>query len=381
MKKHRVTFLSRHLFTRGGLEKWTRRLAEGFARSGAEVTILTSDTPEKKSTSLPCHLESLKTRMPLRTLKLNQFDKQVKAWTEKRPADIVFGMDRTRSQTHIRAGNGVHAAYLEKRKEFENYTPFKQRLNPLNQTILHIEKTAFEDPELKVLFTNSHSVKEEILTHYNVSPDKIEVIHNGVEWHEMESDFMSWHTSKQTLCSSFCFDPSVFHFLFVGNGYERKGLSKLLSALATLKNRSFHLSVVGKDKNIGAYKKRAASLGLEKKVHFFGPQKHIRPFYQLADALIIPSYYDPFANVTVEALAMGVFVISSKHNGGSEVLTQESGRVIEDLLSIDSFTTSLEKALSRPKTKQSATTIRQSVRTLDISNQIETYINRSFAVL
>ena len=64
----------------------------------------------------------------------------------------------------------------------------------------------------------------------------------------------------------------------------------------------------------------AAKLNIQRRVTFFGPQKEIRPFYQFADALVIPSFYDPFANVTVEALAMGLFVVSSKSNGGHEIL-------------------------------------------------------------
>ncbi len=57
----------------------------------------------------------------------------------------------------------------------------------------------------------------------------------------------------------------------------------------------------------------------------------MRPFYQLADALAIPSFYDPFANVTVEALAMGLFVVSSRSNGGFEILDPSKGIIIENL--------------------------------------------------
>jgi len=111
-------------------------------------------------------------------------------------------------------------------------------------------------------------------------------------------------------------------------------------------------------------------LGLKDKVRFFGSQDEMRPFYQYADALVIPSFYDPFANVTIEALAMGLFVISSKHNGGHEILNKQNGIVIENLLDVDAFAASLHVALQHKKTEKSADLARQSVKHLDFSAQL-----------
>lgn len=377
----KVTVLTRHFSARGGLEKWAFRLAEGFTKKGADVTILTSDHPPEGFSKPHIHVHPLPLTKKFNFRKMNQFDLLTRKWNHSHPAEIIFGMDRTRLQTHIRAGNGVHAAYLEKRKSFENYPSYKQWFNPLNQTILNIEKEAFESPNLKILFTNSYMVREEILSHYNVTPEKIEVIHNGVEWKEMEQDFSSWVEGKQKKCQDYCLDPNRFHFLFVGNGYERKGLRILMEALATLPNQEFHLSVVGKERNLPHFKKLAQTLGLQNQIHFFGPQKSVRPFFQIADCLAIPSHYDPFANVTVEALAMGLFVVSSKSNGGHEVLKKENGIVIDKLTAIDSVAASLKEAMETPKTWVRSQLIRDSVSHLDFSHQLSTYIDRSIEVL
>ena len=154
----------------------------------------------------------------------------------------------------------------------------------------------------------------------------------------------------------------------------RKGLDVLLNALASLSRRDFQLSIVGKENKVEFYKERAAQLGLQNKVCFFGPQPHIRPFYQMADALVIPSFYDPFANVTIEALAMGLFVVSSKTNGGHEILTDHNGAIIENLLDSDAIKAALERAMLHRKTRGSATRIRQSAAPFDFSFQLQKLI-------
>lgn len=365
----------------GGLEKAASRIAEAFLEKGAKVTILTTEAgscigPRDR----PISIYSVRTASWPPFLRIEQFDRFVKEWLVKNPADLIFGMDRNRMQTHIRAGNGVHDAYLKSRLLTEGRLKYISCLmNPLHRKILKIEKEAFENPLLQKLFTNSHMVKQQILERFSTDPAKIQVVHNGVEWKEMQIDFERSFIDRATLCRARGLDPDSFHLLFIGNGYLRKGLHQLLEGLAKLKRKDLHLSVIGKDSHQELYEAKAVRLGLAKQVHFFGPQKEIRPFYQLADALAIPSFYDPFANVTVEALAMGLFILSSKYNGGSEVLHCNTGTCVEELQSVESMAQALEKTLSHPKTKNSALERRLSIEHLDYGRQMNALVEACFA--
>ena len=286
---------------------------------------------------------------------------------------IVFSLDRNSFQTHLRAGNGVHAAYLKRRKETASLLQrWGFSLNPLHQAILQLEKKGFEHPKLKTLFTNSHLVKEEVLSHYNVDPDKLCVVHNGVEWKAFQPAFDTWQARKEQ-------SPASFQLLFVGNNYARKGLCHLLHALAPLKKEKFQLHVVGKEKQIDSFRALAEKLELSQHILFWGPQQEMTPFYQIADALVIPSLYDPFANVTVEALAMGVPVLSSKSNGGHEILTPTNGLIIQDLNDIPSFSLQLKEMLSTPKTTDSANRIRAAVEPLDFSHQLKKIVTATLS--
>lgn len=370
-----VVLLKSGVQNSGGLEKYASRIASAFAALGAKVSILTTANQFVQNPSSTVSFYPVKTSKWPSFLRMEQFDRFAQKWIEENRADLVFGMDRNRFQTHIRAGNGVHICYLKSRILTEG--KWKHRmclLNPMHRKILELEKIAFENPKLEKLFANSNMVRSEILEHYRVDPKKIEVIHNGVEWHEMEKAFSVRKGASLIFAKNLGIDPDRFHFLFVGNGYLRKGLNILLQALARIKQHDFHLSVVGKDSNREIFEAKAVELGLKNKVRFFGPMEDITPFYQLCDSLVIPSFYDPFANVTIEALAMGLFIVSSKQNGGHEILSSKNGAIIEDLQNVDSLAEILLSRLQSKKTEESACQIRESVKHLDFSKQLNKLI-------
>jgi UDP-glucose:(heptosyl)LPS alpha-1,3-glucosyltransferase len=366
-----ITLIKSTLFKQGGLEKYTWQIAKAFCALGIPVRVLTtgtishSDDPLLDIVSLPVH-------SPLSFLNVLQFDKACSAYLAAHPTEVIFSLDRNRFQTHLRSGNGVHAAYLQQRASEEGLLKkYSFHLNPLHRAILSLEKKAFEHPELKVLFTNSEMVKQQILAFYSVDPQKIVAIHNGVEWEAMQQPFDNWESESETHKRTYNLDPTAFQFLFLGHNFLRKGLAKLLHALSHLKTEHFQLNVVGKEKNLSYFQALSTTLGLQNKVLFHGPQADPIPFYQSADCTVIPSLYDPFANVTVESLAMGVPVISSKHNGGHEILTPSNGAVIESLTEIESFSSLLKSALYKKKTPVSAKTVRSSVKHLDFSLQLK----------
>ena len=186
-----VVLLKSHVAQHGGLEKYASRIAQGFLSRGLNVSILTTG---KQRDSLHRLRASLSTRSKHAVGppfgEWNSSTVSSIAICKSIPAALVFGMDRNRYQTHYRAGNGVHAAFLESRRYTESrLKQISFLFNPLHLKILELEKAAFENPALQKLFANSHMVRREILHYYRTDPAKIEVIHNGVEWQEMENDF------------------------------------------------------------------------------------------------------------------------------------------------------------------------------------------------
>ena len=114
------------------------------------------------------------------------------------------------------------------------------------------------------------------------------------------------------------FDPADRILLYVGRFEPLKGLDILLQALACLKSSDrLRLVIVGGDGKCNhgqlSLRHKTRELGISEKCLFTGPieQKKLPPYYNSADALVIPSRYESFGLVGLEALACGRPVIST----------------------------------------------------------------------
>jgi UDP-glucose:(heptosyl)LPS alpha-1,3-glucosyltransferase len=73
---------------------------------------------------------------------------------------------------------------------------------------------------------------------------------------------------------------------------------------------------------------RAAELRISNRVRFFGGQQDVRPFYGSADVFALPTLYDPFPNVMLEALACGLPAVTTTTCGAAELITSANGAVV-----------------------------------------------------
>ena len=78
--------------------------------------------------------------------------------------------------------------------------------------------------------------------------------------------------------------------------------------------------VVGFDSAQSDYVARSARLGLESSARFLGGRSDAPVCFSACDLYVLPTRYDPFANSTLEALALGLPVITTDTNGGSELI-------------------------------------------------------------
>jgi UDP-glucose:(heptosyl)LPS alpha-1,3-glucosyltransferase len=234
--------------------------------------------------------------------------------------DTVFSLERTLRQDIYRAGDGCHRQWLQQKNLGKGLlSRIATYLNPIQLAYIWLEKRLFTDPDLKAIIANSSRGKDEIVNLYGVAPDRIQVVHNGVDLPEVS--VQERDASRSELSETYGIGNAL-RILYVGSGFKRKGVPVLLQAAAQLEI-PFHLFIVGKEK-LGSYRRLAQRLGIGRQVTFTGPRKDVETFYKGCDIFVFPTLYDPFSNATLEAMAYGLPTVTTLFNGVSELI--ESGQ-------------------------------------------------------
>lgn len=111
--------------------------------------------------------------------------------------------------------------------------------------------------------------------------------------------------------------PEAFVFFFAGD--LRKGAKQCIQALVEVPGA--HLLLVSRS-SPRSYSEVAETMGLSGRVHLAGPTDHIEEYYAAADAFLLPSPYDTFGMVVLEAMASGIPVIVSPTTGAAELVEE-----------------------------------------------------------
>jgi glycosyltransferase involved in cell wall biosynthesis len=120
---------------------------------------------------------------------------------------------------------------------------------------------------------------------------------------------------------------TAVHLLFVGNVIPRKGLDVLVRALDSLQRSDWLLTVVGDTQADGQYFEELRRLvqanGLDNRVSFEGriSEEQLHATYANCQVLVVPSRYEGFGIVYLEAMAYGTPVIASTAGAAREFIT------------------------------------------------------------
>jgi glycosyltransferase involved in cell wall biosynthesis len=116
-----------------------------------------------------------------------------------------------------------------------------------------------------------------------------------------------------------------------GMGNYRKGVDILIKAIAIIKDMDVKVHIGGDGKYLSTFRDMARELGVERKCIFYGEIKpeSIQDFYSRLDFYVLPSRDETFGVVVIEAMACGLPVIATRCGGPEEIVTKETGVLIE----------------------------------------------------
>jgi UDP-glucose:(heptosyl)LPS alpha-1,3-glucosyltransferase len=295
------------------------------------------------------------------------FARAVRKFLEQQRFDIVQSHERIPGSYLYRAGDGVHAEWLLQRAHtLSGWRRLLQALNPYHAYVKRAERRMFTDKNLRAVICNSNMVKREVTRWFGVSGDKLHVIPNGVNANEFNPELRRYRHDVR-MHHGIPDDAPVF--LFVGSGFERKGVSALLKALAKAP-RAF-LLVVGRDKKSARYMHEARRLGLGGRVVFAGSAPDIKRYYGAADAFVLPTLYDPFPNVVLEAMASGLPVVISDKCGAMDVVENGRNGYVFPVEDIERLTAAMQSLTDMTRAAEMGKAARAAVVPLSVERTVE----------
>jgi glycosyltransferase involved in cell wall biosynthesis len=217
--------------------------------------------------------------------------------------------------------------------------PLSRRVNTSVSRVLSLmaERWTYRPARVRILAAVSGGVLHELERDYPRA--RVTVTPNGVDLDRFRPDV----DARVDLRSAEGLDDDVRVVLFVGGNWDHKGLPIAIEAIARARAMGApidRLWVVGEG-DMQRFRYVAARHGVADRVTFFGARADVERFYQAADIFVLPSAYEAFSLVLLEAAASGLPIITAAVNG-----VEELSSVGQALLVVDRTPAAFAQALA-----------------------------------
>lgn len=198
----------------------------------------------------------------------------------------------------------------------------------------------------------SNFVAKHIEDNYHVDPDRLRIIHRGVDLNLFTPERIK-HQPMVELAHSWRVPDDVPLILMPGRITRWKGQHILVKALSKLSHRNFFCLLVGDDLGHPEYRKELEksimTLGLAGNVRIAGNTTYMAEAYTLADIVVCPSVEpEAFGRVPVEAQAMGRAIISTSHGGACETIIDGVTGWLVKPGNVEDLSETIERILQMP---------------------------------
>lgn len=330
-------FVIHHLNPWGGHERSTLEIVRRLTRKFSRTSILAysvEDTPTQKSFWGEYSLDQVRPNVKGPAILLMVYFMGVsflKLFLRK--GRLIHATGTCSLLSDVIQVQFLNASWKRKKREFQNRhlfeNPMARQAGPVfsfilslyHQSLLHfnvaVERWVYRKNKTYIVL--SALLKREMELEFGIQ-EHVHVVHHGVDPYIFyPADVLS--QEREALRKSHGVSRDEILILFVGE-YERKGLCVVLHVLAKLSpgvRQKIKFWAVGGG-SIDGFTRLAKELGIEQQTTFLGHQKNISDYYRAADLFLLPTYYEPFGLVVLEAMASGLPVIVTAEAGASELI-------------------------------------------------------------
>ncbi|MCW8804538.1 MAG: glycosyltransferase family 4 protein [Ignavibacteriaceae bacterium] len=192
----------------------------------------------------------------------------------------------------------------------------------------------------KKVIAISQSVKNSLIKYEFVSEKKIYVLPNGIEYQKFlkSANSSSLSNNKPIIIGTVC------------RLERQKGISYLLLAMKIILAKFPHvqLEIVGDGSLLGELKHFSRKLGISNSVNFFGKFADVIPFYKKMNVFVLPSLYEGFGIVLLEAMAAGVPIVATNVDGIKEVVMDGVSGILVPPKNPEAIASAVTKIIESP---------------------------------
>jgi UDP-glucose:(heptosyl)LPS alpha-1,3-glucosyltransferase len=322
---------------RGGAERYTIDIARALSHRGHDIHIMASSFSDE----VPWELKQIKfeCNAPGRTLRyrqfLNHFDQHILGSNY----DVVHAMLPMRwcDVYHPHAGLAAQAMETGHEKHTGIAKPlakFFNRFNSRRRMMARVERTLINSVKRPLVLCLSDAMKLSVRNYYpSLTDADLVTLMNAVDLQKFNPSLRP--AVRDQTRSKLGLNKEHIVALIVAQDFERKGVGEAIMALPRARVPNLRLVVVGGD-DPTEYLKLAAAWKVTDRVIFAGQTNDVFSFYRAADFFVLPTKHDPCSLALLEALGMGLPVISTRANGATEVMQEAiDGYILTDATRID----------------------------------------------
>lgn len=196
----------------------------------------------------------------------------------------------------------------------------------------------------------SDGVKENLVARYHLNEKQINVIYNPVDVTHIKEE------SEKDIAEQQLFNGSKKIIITAGRFVAEKDHLTLLRSFARIDPKlNVHLILLGEGELEDELKQEADNLHITDRVSFLGFKQNPYAYIKRADVFALTSTTEGFGHVLVEALALGIPVVSTRCNpGAEEILGDETYGMLADVGDVEHMAQNLERALTLSDEKKEA---------------------------
>ncbi len=300
---------------RGGVERVVFEIARFLASRAHTVEVFANEWEEDSSASIRYHHVPVQTRPGF--LRPVSYRRACSEALKAVKYDVLSTHGCECPFEGVFWAHSVHRAWLDHSSRLRSpFSParIKQRLNPIHPILLRMEAEHFRKRRYRKVIALTADVQADLFRFYGVPDTDVVVIPDG--YSPEEFSYPTAVGRREEMRSQLGYRAEDRVVVFVANELERKGFGPLLRAIASLKEDRVKLLAVGR-LDPQAYAGEIAQLGMQGRVKFTGPTREVARYYAASDLFALPTQYEAWGLVIVEAMACGLPVVTSRLAGAA----------------------------------------------------------------